>query len=55
MDYANHDALVEAFKGHDALLITIGDMPNLPKNSKVLIDAAIDAGVKRIIPSEYGK
>jgi len=53
-DYSDHDALVKVFKGHDVLLITLGDPATLLKNSKPLIDAAIDAGIKRVVPSEYG-
>jgi saccharopine dehydrogenase-like NADP-dependent oxidoreductase len=53
VDYSDHNALVEALKGHDALLITIGDLSTLAKNSMALIDAAVDAGVKRVLPSEY--
>jgi hypothetical protein len=30
-------------------------MVTMEKNSKFIIDAAIDAGVKRIIPSDFGK
>jgi uncharacterized protein YbjT (DUF2867 family) len=55
VDYADHNALVEAFKGYEALVLTLGDIPTQFKNSKPLIDAAIDAGVTRVIPSEFGK
>lgn len=54
MDYSDHSALVDALRGHDALVITIGDVVNLVKNTKALVEAAIDAGIKRVIPSEYG-
>jgi uncharacterized protein YbjT (DUF2867 family) len=54
VDYSDHNALVEVLNGHDALVITVGHLPTLAKNSKLLIDAAIDAGIKRVIPSEYG-
>jgi hypothetical protein len=36
-------------------VITLGDLSTLEQNSKAIIDAAIEAGVKKIIPSEYGK
>lgn len=46
------DQLVEAFKGHDALVSAI---PGRPYEVHLrMIDAAIQAGVKRFIPSEYG-
>ncbi|TPX10757.1 uncharacterized protein E0L32_008326 [Thyridium curvatum] len=50
-DYPS-DQLVEAFKGQDALVSTI---PGRPYSVHLrMIDAAIEAGVKRFIPSEYG-
>ena len=54
VDFNNHQELVNAFKGNDAVAITMGDALNLDKNSKPIINAAIQAGVKRIIPSEFG-
>lgn len=45
------DQLVTALKGQDAVVhIVYADVPK----SKTLIDAAIKAGVKRFIPSEFG-
>jgi hypothetical protein len=55
VDFSNKQELVNAFRGNDAIVITIGDMANIEKNSKAIIDAAIEAGVKRVIPSEFGK
>jgi len=55
VDFSNKEQLVNALKGKDAVVITMGDMANLEANSKVIIDAAVEAGVKRILPSEYGK
>ncbi len=51
-DFASHSSLVTAFKGADAVISAIGSMAiaSQPK----LIDAAIEAGVKRFIPSEFG-
>ncbi|KAF2499643.1 isoflavone reductase [Lophium mytilinum] len=51
-DYSDVSALVAAFKGQDAVVATLaapalGDQPKF-------IDAAIAAGVKRFIPSEFG-
>lgn len=46
------DQLVNAFKGQDALVSAI---PGRPYTVHLrMIDAAIQAGVKRFIPSEYG-
>ncbi|KAJ6103037.1 isoflavone reductase family protein [Penicillium sp. IBT 16267x] len=46
------DQLVEAFKGQDALVSTL---PGRPYTVHLrMIDAAIQAGVKRFIPTEYG-
>lgn len=46
------DQLVDAFKGQDALISTL---PGRPYTVHLrMIDAAIQAGVKRFIPTEYG-
>ena len=50
--------LTEAFKGQDAVVVALSTVP-VTKEGKDslafrLIDAAIAAGVKRFIPSEYG-
>jgi len=55
VDFSSHQALVDAFRGNEALVLTLGDFPNLGKNTQTLTDAAIDAGIKRIILSEFGK
>jgi len=54
VDFSSHQALVDAFRGNDAIVLTLGDFQNLGKNTQVLSDAAIDAGIKRIILSEFG-
>lgn len=54
IDFSNHQQLVDALRGNDVVLLTFGDLPNLERNSKAIIDAAIEAGVKRVIPSEFG-
>ena len=54
VDFSSHQALVDAFRGNDAVVLTLGDFPNLTRNTQILTDAAIDAGVKRIILSEFG-
>jgi len=54
VDFSDHQALVNALKGNNAVALTLGDLPNLEQNSKAVVDAAIEAGVKRVLPSEYG-
>ena len=51
-DFSSHSSLVTAFKGADAVISAIGSMAvaSQPK----LIKAAVEAGVKRFIPSEFG-
>ncbi|RDH29242.1 NAD(P)-binding protein [Aspergillus welwitschiae] len=50
-DYS-HDSLVSAFKGQDAVISIVGNGGF--SNQQKLIDAALAAGVKRFIPSEFG-
>lgn len=50
-DYT-HDSLVEALKGQDALISSIAGTA-LTKQIDI-IDAAIEAGVKRFVPGEFG-
>lgn len=50
-DYS-HDSLLEAFRGKDAVVNTI-TMPDLADQLRI-IDAAIEAGVKRYLPAEFG-
>jgi len=53
VDYSNHDNLVSALKGQEALIITM--IRTAPEESQTrLIDAAVEAGVKYILPNEYG-
>ncbi|PVF93888.1 NAD(P)-binding protein [Serendipita vermifera] len=47
-------ALVDALKGHDVVLISLGDLVTLEELTKTIVEAAIEAGVRRIIPSEFG-
>jgi hypothetical protein len=51
-DYSSIDSLTSAFKGQDAVVSLVGTM-GFAEQQK-LIDAAITAGVKRFLPSEYG-
>lgn len=50
-DYT-HDSLVKAFTGQDAIVSTIATFST--QDQIKMIDAAIAAGVKRFVPSEYG-
>lgn len=44
--------MLQAFKGQDAVVSTIATASTVQQ--KAIIDAAIKAGVKRFIPSEFG-
>lgn len=52
-DYS-FDSLTEVLHEKDAVIVTLGDWDIIESTSKVLIDAAIAAGVKRFVPSEWG-
>ncbi|CCA71914.1 hypothetical protein PIIN_05849 [Serendipita indica DSM 11827] len=54
VDYGNHRELVEALRGQDAIVITLGDLATLEKNTRAIVEAAIEVGVKRVIPSDFG-
>jgi hypothetical protein len=47
-------ALVDAIRGHDVVLISLGDLVTLEELTRTIVEAAIEAGVRRIIPSEFG-
>lgn len=52
VDYNNPKTLVEAFKGQDALVITLSG--HTPKDTEYqLINAAGEAGVAWILPNEW--
>lgn len=52
VDYNSIDSLEAAFRGQDAIVSTVG-MEAIPSQKSVM-DAAIKAGVKRVIPSDFG-
>lgn len=52
VDFSSLDSLKAALKGQDAVVSTLGAFAAAQQTS--LIDAAIAAGVKRFIPSEFG-
>lgn len=52
VDYSDHESLVRALRGQDALIITVGFFA--PKNlSSLLVQAAADAEVPWILPNEW--
>ncbi|KAJ7572647.1 hypothetical protein C8J56DRAFT_583953 [Mycena floridula] len=55
VDYSSHHSLVDAFKGQDAVLVTLGtyNIALLEKIEMSIIDAAVSAGVSHIIPSNF--
>ncbi|KAI1412768.1 NAD(P)-binding protein [Hypoxylon sp. FL1857] len=52
VDYDSLDSLVDALRGQDAFISNLGHAALLKQH--LLIEAAIKAGVKRFIPSEFG-
>lgn len=52
VDYSSLSSLTEALKGKDVAICTITSTA-IPEQ-KVIIDAAIQAGVKRFIPADFG-
>lgn len=53
VDYDDHNSIVNALKGHDALIITTSVWAPSDTSAK-LIKAAAAAGVPWILPNEYG-
>ncbi|KAH8592821.1 putative isoflavone reductase like protein P3 [Bisporella sp. PMI_857] len=51
-DYSSVDSVATAFQGQDAVVSLVGNQGF--EGQTVLIDAAIKAGVKRFLPSEFG-
>ncbi|KAK8037988.1 hypothetical protein PG994_014755 [Apiospora phragmitis] len=53
VDYADHSSLVAALRGQDVLIITMS--VQAPKEAQLkLVDAAADAGVRWVLPNEWG-
>ncbi|KAK4867601.1 hypothetical protein LT330_001111 [Penicillium expansum] len=52
VDYSSIDSLVAALQGQDAVVSTIGSSGISAQ--KTVIDASIQAGVRRFIPSDFG-
>jgi hypothetical protein len=57
VDYESKASLVQAFKGVDTVLsfLAIPDPASMIRLQKNMIDAAIEAGVRRFAPSEWGR
>ncbi|SCO92404.1 uncharacterized protein FRV6_16532 [Fusarium oxysporum] len=55
VDYADHKSLVQHLRGQDAVLVFTSFVPGNGLDTKqiALVNAAIDAGVKYFIPSEW--
>ena len=53
VDYDDPSSLIEAFKGHDALIVTMSPMAPPGQHAKVL-EAAAAANVPWILPNEWG-
>jgi len=51
-DFTNVESLKAAFEGRDAVVSIVGDA-GVP-SQRVMVDAAIAAGVKRFLPSNFG-
>ena len=54
IDYSDKAALVKALTGQDIVISTVGGEAIINNLDKILIEAALEAGVKWFIPSEYG-
>ncbi|KAF3910027.1 hypothetical protein AA313_de0207056 [Arthrobotrys entomopaga] len=53
VDYNDNSSLVEALRGQDVLIITMA-VTAPPDTQQKLIDAATEAGVKIVLPNEWG-
>ncbi|CZR70127.1 uncharacterized protein PAC_20028 [Phialocephala subalpina] len=54
VEYNDHHGLVDAMKGQEALIIALPAMAD-PGAQNKLIDAAVEAGVRYIMPNECGQ
>ncbi len=53
-DYSDKNALVKALTGQDVVISAVGGEGLIVNSDKILIEAALEAGVKWFMPSEYG-
>ncbi|KAK6347821.1 hypothetical protein TWF718_005645 [Orbilia javanica] len=51
-DYKSHESLVAAFKGHDTIVSNIATLAAI--DQLAFVEAAVEAGVTRFYPTEYG-
>ena len=52
VDYESVDSLTSGLQGQDAVVVTVGNSGFVKQHN--IIEAAVKAGVKRFIPSEFG-
>jgi saccharopine dehydrogenase-like NADP-dependent oxidoreductase len=55
VDFGDDAALIKVLKGQDAVILAFAAGPELKSTSISIIDASIEAGVKWIMPSDFGK
>ncbi|KIM25351.1 hypothetical protein M408DRAFT_26336 [Serendipita vermifera MAFF 305830] len=53
-DLADHAGMVSTLRGIDAVIMTQGVDADLEATSRTIVEAAIEAGVKMVMPSDYG-
>jgi uncharacterized protein YbjT (DUF2867 family) len=53
-DYKDHDFLVSALKGQDVLIMQLNMLPGAMEAQVPLIEAAAEAGVRWVLPTEFG-
>lgn len=53
-DYHHPPSLRASLRGQDAVISCLGDTPSAVAAQRALIDASVEAGVGRFIPSEFG-
>jgi uncharacterized protein YbjT (DUF2867 family) len=53
-DYLDHSWLVSALKGHDVLILQLNMYPSAMDSQVMLIKAAAEAGVRWVLPTEFG-
>ncbi|KAK3305685.1 uncharacterized protein B0T15DRAFT_574978 [Chaetomium strumarium] len=49
----SQDEILDVFKGHDAVVLSLNYMAEM-QHHNMLVDASLEAGVKRLIPSIWG-
>jgi hypothetical protein len=54
VDYGSQESIVSALRGQDALIITLSGTAPVVDLQKKLIDAAVEAGVRWVLPNDWG-